>query len=420
MTSYTKITSSTRLAENSSYTKFVANSSFTKFTEDSSYAHFTDNTSYKQLTDELQRTTSPISSTAYSTEPLAFAGDADIIYGLILIAIFLLGTTGNTMSFIYFRSKKKDIANTTYMLITANDIIVSITALPAALCFLAGRDPGLIFGDKTGIVIWFFLWEGSVRLSIFLVICLCITRTVAMLRPFYFQKIRYLVAAVMVYSLLQLIQLIVIVLIGDSIVIRFDHQYAKPVARLTDLDVITNTALFYAVNTHINDITPVLVVGTCCIISIVKLRQQRGVNQQYERQKSRSRATSTILMFSLVYGICNIPFSLENTLRTHALLTGSWDVYYHLYKYDTLLYLYYNNITHTHLRAANSAANPVLYYWRMPRLRDHTVTWLRDHTVSVVCRLWRRLSGGEEATGNGFVHRPHTGRTTPGVLEANL
>ena len=58
---------------------------------------------------------------------------ADVTYGTILCLCFLLGTVGNIVSFLYFKAKKRDISSVVYMLITANDIAVSVAVVPVGI-----------------------------------------------------------------------------------------------------------------------------------------------------------------------------------------------------------------------------------------------------------------------------------------------
>ena len=124
--------------------------------------------------------------------------------GSICCLIFLIGTLGNIVSFLYFKSKKRDISSVIYMLITANDIVVSITVLPVGISFITQGQPGLIFGNKYGCEVWYHIWNTAIKLSAFLVLCLCITRTISLLRPFQRQKIKYVVIAVVLYLVINL------------------------------------------------------------------------------------------------------------------------------------------------------------------------------------------------------------------------
>ena len=132
---------------------------------------------------------------------------ADIAYGTIFILCFLIGTIGNSISFTFFSSKKRDISSVIYILITATDILVSIVALPVGISFCSQRQPGFIFGSDFGCESWVCLWYGSISISIFLVLCLSISRTLSLIRPFQKQKVKHLLIAVSTYFTIQLIQI---------------------------------------------------------------------------------------------------------------------------------------------------------------------------------------------------------------------
>ena len=70
----------------------------------------------------------------------------------------------------------------------------------------------------------------------------------------------------------------------------------------------------------------------------------------------------------MIYGVCNVPLVLDYVLKTYARHTDNWEWYLDVYQFDTQFY--YINAIYTVLIAVNSAANPILYFWRMPRLRE--------------------------------------------------
>ena len=124
---------------------------------------------------------------------------ADVTYGSICCLCFLVGTLGNIVCFLYFKSKKRDISSITYMMITANDIVVSMTILPVGISYWSERQPGILFGSEYLCKAWPFLWGTAVEFSIFLVICLSVTRTISLLKPFKQKKVSYLIVAVIRY-----------------------------------------------------------------------------------------------------------------------------------------------------------------------------------------------------------------------------
>ena len=142
----------------------------------------------------------------------------------------------------------------------------------------------------------------------------------------------------------------------------------RPQTDLTEMTIISvSMSIFYT--------TPAIVVSMSCVISVVVLtRKNRNVRQR-ELQQSRNRATVTILLFALLYGVCNIPLVIHQVLFSSSVISKSPQTFLDLYKFDK--HTYYRNATVALLPAANSAANPILYFWRMPALREYIMSGIR-------------------------------------------
>ena len=331
------------------------------------------------------------STNNYST---CFNQTVDLIYGSICFLCFLVGTIGNAVSFLYFKSKKRDISSVSYMMITANDIVVSIAILPAGMSYSSKRQPGWLFGNKYGCVAWAFIINIAVYVSIFLVICLSLTRTISLLRPFEKRKVRYLIIAVVSYFVL-----LMTVSIGayhlESLKIKF-HVY-RPYCTWEVNPDNTGTLVIALIIWNIVRIAPAFVVATSCIISAVLLT---GRNQRRELQKYKNRATVTILLFALLYGVCNVPYVVDLILLTHFMITKNIQGLWTFYEFDPLFY--YDNTTNLLLPAINSAANPILYFWRMIRLREYTLTGIKR--IHGLDRAIRRTPGNVQAVEQGPVY----------------
>ena len=318
-------------------------------------------------------------STAWTTATkpdwsLYFNHKADMAYGSICFLSFLIGTFGNIVSFCYFKGKKRDISSVIYAMITANDVVISMAVLPVGISFWSKREPGYVFGNKYSCAVWFYLWTIAVSLSIFLVICLSFTRTISLLKPFKRQKARYLVAAVAMYLVLQLIRITGCYLL-DHTQIKFSPGISRPVMSLSET---YNTAILLAleVGRNLTFVAPAFVVATSCIIStVILLRKDYDIFRQRAVVESRNRATATILLFALLYGVCNVPLVVELLLATYSRHTDNKQWRLDLFAFDSQLYYY--NALNTLLVAANSAANPVLYFWRMWRLRNSILSRVR-------------------------------------------
>ena len=297
----------------------------------------------------------------------------DVTYGSVYFLCFLIGTVGNSDSFLYFKSKKRDISSVIYMMITANDIVINVAGLPVGISLWCQRKPGLIFGNKYGCAAWIYVWDIAVAISIFLVICLSITRTISLISPFKRQKVRYLILAVLIYFVGTLVRMIwVRSLEGTKILHSKDIMHCN-----IDVSGTDNVDLLFGiiVERNIVYIAPAFVVATSCVISAVLLTRRNENVQARELQQSRNRATVTILLFALLYGVCNIPLVVDQMLQTYGWFTNNFKWYKNLHKFDK--HSYYHDAVWTLLLAVNSAANPIFYFWRMPPLRKYTVTGIR-------------------------------------------
>ena len=311
-------------------------------------------------------------ATSYISSTPDFNEAADVAYGSFLCLCFLIGTLGNLVSFIYFVTKKRDISSVIYIFITANDILVSITALPVGISFISQRQPGILFGNRNGCLAWIYVWNLAVPISVFLVLCLSTTRTISLVRPFRKQKIRYLIISVVLYFVLMLATTIIKHYYSDDI------DFSKYTSRGDMvIDPSTTGPHVTAVLLILNlaYIAPAFVVAASCVISMVVLSRRNNSVRQGELRQSRNRATVTILLFALIYGVCNLPFLFIYIVRLMSEIIENPHLNYQVFKFDRLDY--YFNAASTLLLAANSAANPVLYFWRMPALRERITAGIR-------------------------------------------
>ena len=333
----------------------------------------------------------PSNETVYSNH----SGNADIIYGTICTLIFLIGVLGNIISFCFFKSKRRDISNVIYKFITANDIVVSITILPIGVCYLSSRQPGLIFGYQHRCLVWMYFWKLSIGLSVFLVMCLSISRTISLVNPFKRQKINYFIAAAIAYLIL-IVAVLTRISFSEDSKPMFIPKYAQCNWMVYDENIDTYVHLLempidisvgFGVLKDILLMMPAFVVLVGCVVSgILLTRKNKDIQQQPELHNSRNRATVTILLFALLYGVCNAPILADSILRTYSYSIKTMAWYDDLHQFDRQLY--YSNAVNTILVAANAGANPILYFLRMPSLRQFT--------FNKIMRIWVQIGGSKK------------------------
>ena len=259
----------------------------------------------------------------------------DVLYGSVCCICFVLGLVGNIVSFIYFRSKKKDVPNTVYRIITINDSVLCMAILPVGICFLTDRNPGIFFGTDILCNAWVYIWNTNCRLSIFLVIVLSSARTYALLRPFASQKLTPVVCIIAIYFVLQVLQFIGFQLVTSTIT-TFDEQRAACSITFT-IDTISNgVAMYLQVAAIFTFIVPIFVVGISCILSIRAILSTvvRGCDSASQAgiRHSRNRATVTILLFASVYAVFNIPLVISMILT---IIDAHYDNIYNFYSFVT-------------------------------------------------------------------------------------
>ena len=310
----------------------------------------------------------------------------DVTYGLICVCCSFVGVLGNICSFFFFKAKKREISTVIYMFITGCDIVISIFVFPVGTSLFSQRNLGLIFGNKYGCVAWPHLWSNAMALSTFLVICLSITRTISLLRPFKPLNARKLYLAVLVHSVLAPVPALWLHFIG-GLKVSFSAHISQCIAVPFPLE--DNRMFFYLmlICRNVLIVTPIFVVTISCVMSAVLLSRKNKNLQQRELQQSRNRATITILLFALLYAICNTPIILNIIMGTALFYWMNWEWMFDvMFKFDVSGY--YFTAIYTLLIAANSAINPILYLWRMPRLREYVLAELRKY-LKVVRGLLR-------------------------------
>ena len=135
---------------------------------------------------------------------------------------------------------------------------------------------------------------------------------------------------------------------------------------------------------------PVIVVMISCFICVANLKHsvQSCANNIPHIAKMKQKATVTILIFTGVFLILNIP-ELVNTIlwfivvRKYGYWPGPVDLFH------PVVYYYFRNFTNVLCWAINATANPIVLFWRMQRYQQ----WVKRETHGFVSY------GGKMATG---------------------
>ena len=309
-------------------------------------------------------------------EGINFNDAADATFGTFLCLCFLIGTLGNIVSLIHFAKKKRDISSVIYTMITANDAAFSMIVFPMAIVYFL-EHPETVFRSKYGCKVWLLLNSLPFDLTNFFTFSLCITRTVSLVDPFRRQKIKYLLLVALVYASVPIAKelWIIFAIKAEALFDPFFRRCSWTITGVDNIMSIEALTSLTIISSTIFHLSPAIAVAVSCAISAALLTKTNSNVQQRELQKSRKRATVTILLFALLYEVCYLPYLVDISLRLYSWATYNWDWYSAIFKFDQQFY--FLNARSLLLPAVNSAANPILYFWRMPALREFTLTGIR-------------------------------------------
>ena len=303
-----------------------------------------------------------------------YSSTLDMLYGAFYCICFLFGLIGNILSFAYFLKRRRDLPNTLYKVISATDVMTSVASLAVGVSFLSARQPGLIFGNEVLCYAWTYVWHITSRLSIFLVVVLSGSRTYYLMKPFHKQRVLPYLLIILAYCIFQVGQTI-----GFQVQQKTEATFERPMARCVLLfsNLTTKHMILYSDIVRIfTFVVPMFIVIFSGLLSIkITLRRiDKNVMKlgsgRKELQRSRNRATVTILLFTGVYTIFNVPLVVSEILHTID-YHSDYSFDFHSFDYNGKYMLYFDNFVSMLSVSLNAAINPLLYLWRMPGCQSY-------------------------------------------------
>ena len=119
-----------------------------------------------------------------NTDLMSSHPSVDQFLATILLICLLFGTPANVFSIRHFYSAKRSISTYLYLAITIIDTCSCFSHLPVMVSLYAARPPAL-FSSSAVCAFWEIFFSFCQRGSMFLVMTLSLTRTIAITLPFY-------------------------------------------------------------------------------------------------------------------------------------------------------------------------------------------------------------------------------------------
>ncbi|KAL5264960.1 hypothetical protein ACHWQZ_G005905 [Mnemiopsis leidyi] len=344
-----------------------------------------------------------------ATPPLDFSWNkgGDVFLGLVLTLCTLLGTPANVMAIRFFLKhyktsssrSNKQFFNGVYVLITLNDLLVSLTLFPVFVSLFLDRDK-VLFSHSWFCGTWAVLWEIIPFYSVYLVGFLSFTRLTTLLNPN---------TTLPLYTIPLSTVLYIVVLAGckgGAVALHYLQHSSSSCCHTPHKVFNFNTHsmycfiftrgfddndswFMYSISSTVLMAGPIPLILTSCLVSLYKIRQatlrSKSLSSSVEMQR---QASITIVIVTLVYLVYNIPVFLNYIAYTFASFHTDLE-YRDMYGSSPALYYYAWVTSYVVCVALNALTNPVVYFLRMSAYRRF-----------VLSEVGVKLMSGEETQSN--------------------
>ena len=314
----------------------------------------------------------------------------DRLVGYLIAVCFIVGLLGNVFALLYFwKDRTRSLPHKLYIAIVTVDIVICFLCIPL-MTFLF-NDRNSIFCNHNVISgIFLVVSRITIKMSIFLVTVLSITRTIAIVEPHRVHEIRPLLVAMVIigYAVFLTITDLVPLSLGWTVPETADNIGACAILKKTDKAPIQVIKLLFVVNDSAI-VLPSIAVIISFILGITVLKRSKtgaGLTSNMDMEKRTRKVSTTIILFTALFLLCNVPLIATSAMVMVCYFSPTIRSDVMQYRFQNKWYMWYGIIMFGYFPVIlNAALNPCLYLMRMPRYREE----LSQHSESAS----RRISG---------------------------
>ena len=297
---------------------------------------------------------------------------SDRVVGSVLILAILVGLLGNGSAVCYFWSRRKrTIHDLLYLAITTVDFLTVLLVIPVVLPLFNYRY-SMLFKSKVFCTACASVIMFTARMSMFLAMMICITRTIAMKCPNRILSRFWVIGVIVGYATYML----VIYLIYLPQRWQYGEYYFHLSSCILEtLDFTTTKAIFatyFGMISFAVELTlPSLITFVCFVVSTRVLMTRPALNN--ETDKRIRRVSVTISIFTAVFLALNIPcflYQIWEILGALSILPFDSEIF----DVIDVVYLYLQFMLQFFPIYLNAAINPLLYLLRMRGYQN----WIRQ------------------------------------------
>ena len=290
-------------------------------------------------------------------------------FGVLGIFESAIGTIGNALTLFYFLSRKSMNASfVLYIGINISDLCICLLMFPVGISGMLEGGEGW-FTDSVYCPLWGLLWAISIRMSVYIIGILSISRTLSHLRPLHPIKIHVILQLIGWYFFILILQSSLPFFYNKSY--YFSRDSTMCLWQLTAVFEVfsTNFKIVFFLSTVMEFIVPAIPIIISCFISFVTLRTDKLRCTQSAGLQKR-KATVTVILLTISYVVFNIPLCF--ILSRHAVFLFCNKCF----NYDTLkVSAVLEYLFSSHVFALNAIANVIIYFSRISDMKCFLYEW---------------------------------------------
>ena len=304
---------------------------------------------------------------------------ADTFIGVLLVIAVLIGILGNMSAGIYFWKKlRHTLPDLLYTIIVITDFCTSTVTIATIPSLLNKRLP-VLFKSFHLCAAWGVLFNHLQRFSMFMVMVISATRTIAIFRPFYEIKRMGVIVVCVVFELFWILLDAIILGTGSLKMVYYAPAAVCGMIPVKGAPIWIWNFLVYI--TMLWLVLGSLVVFVSFILSLRTISARKRFAAQNVNERKFWEVSITITLFTAVFLLYNLPLLVLQTWANVIYLTGTTD-----YDAQNEAYSWYGLlISHLFLTSFNAASNPTFYFFRMRKYRN----WLLGKVIPI---KWRKAS----------------------------
>ena len=302
-------------------------------------------------------------------------------FGVLGITESIVGTILSFLTLSYFISRKNlSVSTILYIGFNTSDLLVCLMVMAVGVSSLRhDTNPQGWFASEIYCTLWGIAWSISIRMSVYILGIISISRTLSHTRPLHPINKGVIVNLLVWYLVLLTAQSFLPFLYNKGY--YYNETSIMCVWQLAQVFDVTSASFktVYFVTVVLQFILPALPIVTSCFISVIILQRQVSDHLDMQSHIRKRRATVTVILLTLAYAIFYFPLCV--VLSQHS-LSLFCNFCFKTVSSNHILEQFFS----THFFALNAITNAIIYFSRIKDMRLFILKWKNEviHVISFI------------------------------------